>query len=98
MPVGRPWKDQDDIQKKKILKAIRESKDPFMNITQIADETGIYRNTVAKYISKLKKEKKITTQKIGDVHILTTVSRTSRVQFVLSTSSCKKIMLHGINV
>ena len=65
MPAGRPWKDQDETQKKMILKALRESKAPFMNITQIAYETSMHRLTVAKYISKLKKEKKITTQKVG---------------------------------
>ncbi len=64
MPA-REWKDQDEIQKKKILKALRDSKLPYLNIQQIADETGLFRDTVAKYIPMLVKEKKVETLNTG---------------------------------
>ena len=64
MPA-RKWKDQDGIQKKKILKALRDSKLPYLNIQQIADESGIFRDTVAKYIPTLVKGKKIETLNTG---------------------------------
>lgn len=64
MPA-RKWEDQDEIQKKKILVALRESKFPYLNIQQIAEETGIHRLTVAKYMPILVKEKKIETLNTG---------------------------------
>ena len=54
MPT-RKWENQDEIQKKKILKALRDSKLPYLNIQQIADESGIFRHTVSKYITILVK-------------------------------------------
>lgn len=64
MPA-RKWEDQDEIQKTKILEALRKSKLPYLNIQQIADETGMHRLTVAKYIPILMKEKKIETLNTG---------------------------------
>lgn len=64
MPT-RKWKDQDEIQKKKILKALRQSKLPYLNVQQIADESGIFRHTVSKYITILVKQKKIETLSTG---------------------------------
>ena len=64
MPT-RKWENQDEIQKKKILKALRDSKLPYLNIQQIADESDIHRLTVAKYIPILVKEKKIETLNTG---------------------------------
>jgi len=61
----RESKDQHEIQKKKILKALRENKIPIMNIQQIADKTGMYRDTVSKYITILVKEKRVTSLKMG---------------------------------
>jgi len=55
MPA-REWKDQDEIQKKKILKVLRESKLPYMNIQQISDKANMNPATVSKYISTLKKK------------------------------------------
>lgn len=72
MPA-RKWEDQDEIQKTKILGALRKSKLPYLNIQQIADETGMHRLTVAKYIPILMKEKKIETLNTGrwDIYRLT---------------------------
>lgn len=70
MPA-REWKDQDEIQKKKILKILRENKTPYMNIQQIAKKTGMYRDTASKYITILVKEKKITSLKMGQWDIYT---------------------------
>ena len=53
MPA-REWKDQDEIQKKKILEVLRESKLPYMNIQQISDKANMNPATVSKYISTLK--------------------------------------------
>ena len=46
---------KDEVQKKKILKALRQSKLPYLNVQQIADESGIFRHTVSKYITILVK-------------------------------------------
>jgi predicted AAA+ superfamily ATPase len=64
MPA-RKWEKQDKIQMKKILKTLRESKLSYLNIQQIADEAGMYRDTVAKYIPVLVKTKKIETLNTG---------------------------------
>lgn len=64
MPA-RKLENQDEIQKTKILEALRKSKLPYLNIQQIADETGIHRLTVAKYTPILMKEKKIETLSTG---------------------------------
>ena len=50
---------------KKILKTLRDSKLPYLNIQQIADEAVLFRDTVAKYIPILVKEKKVETLNTG---------------------------------
>lgn len=64
MPA-RKWKDQDKIQKSKIIEALRESYPDPLSITQIAEKTGVFRHTTSKYIAELVKEKKITKIEIG---------------------------------
>lgn len=64
MPA-RKWENQDEIQKKKILKALRESKLPYLTIQQIADEADMHRLTVAKYVPILSNQKKIETLNTG---------------------------------
>ena len=64
MPA-RKWEDQDEIQMKKIMKSLRESKLPYLSIQQIADEADMHRLTVAKYIPILVKQKKIETLNTG---------------------------------
>lgn len=53
--AGRKWTNQDEIQKKKIIKVLKESKVP-LTLTKIADKSGLYRQTVAKYLPKMKKQ------------------------------------------
>ena len=57
MPA-RKWTDQDNIQKEKILKVLKESKVP-LTLTKIANKSGLYRQTVAKYLPKMKKQVEI---------------------------------------
>ncbi len=64
MPA-REWKNQDEIQTKKILKVLRQTKLPYMNIQQIADDADMHRDTVAKHLPILVKKKKIETLNTG---------------------------------
>lgn len=64
MPA-REWKDQDKIQKQKILKVLRDSYPDSLNMMEIAEKAGMSRNTAPKYLSALVKEKKIVARTVS---------------------------------
>lgn len=69
MPA-RKWENQDEIQKNKILKALKENKKlDYLNIQQIARYANLDRNTVARYVPDLEKEGKIASLMVGKWYI-----------------------------
>ena len=64
MPA-REWKDQDEIQTKRILKVIKSNKIPYMNIAQISEKTDLNRHTVRKYLTLLVKKRKVLKWEVG---------------------------------
>ena len=64
MPA-RKWENQDEIQKKKILKALRKSYPDSLTIQEIADKAEISRNTVPNYMPDLVKKKKVVARKVS---------------------------------
>ncbi|HXG13569.1 MAG TPA: winged helix-turn-helix domain-containing protein [Candidatus Nitrosotenuis sp.] len=68
--AARKWENQDDIQKMKILKVLKENKKmEYLSIKQIADLSNTHRNTVTKYIPDLEKAGKIASLKVGRWYI-----------------------------
>lgn len=69
MPA-RKWENQDEIQKDKILKVLKENRKlEYLTIKQIADLSGLHRNTVTKYMPDLEKRGKIASLKVGRWYI-----------------------------
>lgn len=69
MPA-RKWENQDEIQKSKILKVLKENrKMEYLSIKQISDLSKMHRNTVTKYMPDLEKRRKIASLKVGRWYI-----------------------------
>jgi len=68
MPA-RKWENQDEIQKEKILKVLRKTKQPFMSTQTIAKKTDLHRHTTTKYLKFLVKRGKVTVVRVGRADI-----------------------------